>query len=483
MTTVVWFRRDLRIADNPALAAAASAGAVIPLFILTPCGDGSPGAASRWWLHHSLESLAADLRRIGSRLIVRAAPDALGELLAIARTNGARRIVWNRRYEPAAIARDAHIKAALRSAGIAADSFNASLLREPWEVANQADRPYQVFTPFWRHCRSLPEPIAPAPAPTALPAPAAWPRSLPTAQLGLLPRIDWAAGMRAEWRPGSGGAMSRLEAFLRDGFGGYAQWRNRPDMAGTSKLSPHLHFGEIGPRQIWRAVGDYALEHGLAASWRESPFLAQIGWREFAHHLLHHFPTTPAEPLRANFRRFPWRHDAGALAAWKQGRTGYPIVDAGMRQLWQTGWMHNRVRMIVASFLIKDLLLPWTEGAAWFLETLIDADLACNTLGWQWVAGCGADAAPYFRIFNPSLQGRKFDPDGDYVRRFVPELAPMPAEWIQRPWEAPREVLRAARLELGTDYPRPIVDHGEARTRALRALAATAGPAKPPGSG
>ncbi len=477
MTTLVWFRTDLRIADNPALAAAAADDAAIPVFIHSPAEEApwAPGAASRWWLHHSLERLAEDLRGLGSRLILRAADDSLRELLALASACGARRVVWNRRYEPAAIARDKQIKTALRAAGIAADSFNAALLHEPWNVANKSGAPYQVFTPFWRHCLSLAAPDEPLEAPALLPAPPAWPQSLEPAALSLLPRIDWAGGLRGAWTPGGRGAEHCLDAFLGEAFTAYTERRNRPDLAGTSRLSPHLHFGEIGPRRVWQAARRFARARGLEDSWQQSQFLTEIGWREFAHHLLYHFPHTPAEPLRASFAMFPWRDDPEALAAWRDGRTGYPIVDAGMRQLWRTGWMHNRVRMISASFLVKDLLQPWTAGAAWFWDTLVDADLAANTLGWQWVTGCGADAAPYFRIFNPSGQGAKFDPQGHYVRHYLPELARLPDEWIHEPWRAPPSVLHEAGIRLGVDYPFPIVDHGLARQRALQALALSKG--------
>ena len=475
MTTLVWFRSDLRIADNPALTAAARDGAVIPVFIHSPGEEApwAPGGASRWWLHHSLERLARDLRDVGSRLILRVAEDSQGELAALARECGAQRVVWNRRYEPALIARDQEIKTALRACGIAADSFNAALLHEPWEVANKSGDPYQVFTPYWRHCLSQGEPDVPLDAPVALPGPAVWPRSLELERLALLPRIDWADGMRAAWTPGARGAIEGLERFLEAAFAAYQDRRNRPDLPGTSRLSPHLHFGEIGPRQIWHAARHFAGTHGLDASWPHSQFLAEIGWREFAHHLIYHFPHTPVEPLRASFAQFPWRDDAAGLAAWQRGRTGYPIVDAGMRELWQTGWMHNRVRMIAASFLVKDLLQPWNAGAAWFWDTLVDADLAANTLGWQWVTGCGADAAPYFRIFNPSGQGAKFDPEGLYVRRYVPELARLPDQWIHEPWRAPPGILHEAGVRLGVDYPFPIVDHGVARLRALEALSLT----------
>ncbi len=474
MTTLLWFRRDLRLEDNPALCAAAADRATIPVYVHSDDGEGAwaPGAASRWWLHRSLSSLRSELRRVGSRLVVRSASDTGRELIALARECGAQRVVWNRRYEPAAAARDRRVAAALHAAGLATESHNASLLHEPGTIANKTGAPFQVFTPFWRHCLALPDPPAPLPPPRSLPAPPRWPRSQALDALALRPAIAWDAGLRAAWRPGSREASRRLRAFAREAFALYPARRDRPDQPGTSRLSPYLHFGEVGPRQIWHSAREFATAHGIA--WRDSQFLAELGWREFAQHLLHHFPRTPAEPFRSSFARFPWRRDRRGLEAWRRGRTGYPIVDAGMRELWRTGWMHNRVRMIVASFLVKDLLLPWSEGAAWFWDTLVDADLAANTLNWQWVAGCGADAAPYFRIFNPTAQGRKFDPEGRYVRRHVPELARLPAEWIHEPWSAPAAVLRAARLDLGADYPRPIVAHAAARRRALAALASNA---------
>jgi deoxyribodipyrimidine photo-lyase len=481
MTTLMWFRRDLRLADNPALDAATRDSAVIPVYVhADERADGwAPGAASRWWLHHSLAALAAELGRVGSRLTLRTADETEGALLALARETGATRVVWNRRFEPAAAAHDRRIEAALRGAGIATESFNASLLHEPGSVANQAGRPFQVFTPFWRHCLARPDPAAPIAAPDCLPAPADWPPSAALDALALRPTRRWDEGLEACWQPGSRGAAERLAAFVREAFDQYTVDRDRPDRTGTSRLSPHLHFGEIGPRQVWHAVRAFAAPRRLR--WRESQFLAELGWREFAHHLLHHFPQTPTEPLRPAFAEFPWRDDPAVLAAWRRGRTGYPIVDAGMRELWRTGWMHNRVRMIVGSFLVKDLLLPWNDGARWFWDTLVDADLAANTLGWQWIAGCGADAAPYFRIFNPTAQGRRFDPEGAYVRRYLPELARLPAEWIHEPWKAPAAVLHEARVTLDVDYPRPIVDHAAARGRALLALASITPAARAPG--
>jgi len=472
--TLVWFRLDLRLADNPALDAAVEHGRpVVPVFIWAPGEEDpwAPGAASRWWLHQSLQALDTALRLAGSRLILRCGR-SLETLRALVGETGAAAVVWNRRYEPALTARDTRIKEALRADGLEVTSFNSALLNEPWTIANKAGRPFQVFTPFWRHCMSLAEPAAPSRPPGKLRSLARWPKSDPLTSLELEPKIDWAGGLQSAWQPGEAGAHQNLERFCREAFAHYAGNRNRPDQPGTSRLSPHLHFGEIGPRQIWHGLQQFARDSGLPETvWRGSQFLAEVGWREFAHHLLHHFPRTPVEPLRPEFAQFPWRTHADWLRSWQRGRTGYPIVDAGMRELWGTGWMHNRVRMIVASFLVKDLLISWQEGARWFWDTLVDADLASNTLGWQWTAGCGADAAPYFRIFNPVSQGEKFDPDGAYVRRWVPELAHLPAEWIHRPWEAPPLELRAQGVELGRTYPEPIVSHAIARNVALEALA------------
>jgi deoxyribodipyrimidine photo-lyase len=471
---IVWFRLDLRLADNPALEAAVKRGGpVIPVFIWAPDEDGDwpPGAASRWWLHQSLAALASDLETLGSRLVIRRGP-SLAALRALTRETGAGAVFWNRRYEPALIARDQEVQAALRADGLEVENRNSALLFEPSAVANKAGRPFQVFTPFWRHCLALAEPAPPLPKPASLKSPARWPKSGPLAALALEPKPDWAAGLRAAWQPGEAGAAANLRRFCEVAFAHYDERRNRPDLPGTSRLSPHLHFGEIGPRQVWHGLRDRAEGRGVAAAtWRRSQFLAEIGWREFAHHLLHHFPRTPAEPLRAGFARFPWRKNPDWLRAWQRGHTGYPIVDAGMRELWATGWMHNRARMIVASFLVKDLLLDWRAGARWFWDTLVDADLANNTLGWQWSAGCGADAAPYFRIFNPVGQGAKFDPSGDYVRRWVPELARLPAAWIHQPSVAPAEVLANAGVTLDANYPRPVVSHAIAREVALEALA------------
>jgi deoxyribodipyrimidine photo-lyase len=433
-SSLVWFRHDLRLADNPALTAAiARGGPVVPLFVWAPDEEApwQPGAASRWWLHHALLALDGDLRKLGAPLIVHQGA-SLAELQAVIHATGATSVFWNRLYEPALRQRDAAVTAALQHSGIAVQTFGANLLFEPESIAKQAGGPFQVFTPYWRRCLAEPPPDPPLPAPKSIPA------SFPVSSSGLqslelLPTFDWAAGLRTAWEPGERGARKLLQQF--DALT-YPARHDFPAQAGTARLSPHLHFGEISPRQVW-----HALPTGAAA------FRRQLGWREFAHHLLWHFPHTPQQPLRAEFARFPWDADAAALRTWQRGRTGFPIVDAGMRELWHTGWMHNRVRMIVASFLVKDLRLAWLDGARWFWDTLVDADLANNTLGWQWAAGCGADAAPYFRVFNPALQQKKFDPAGAYVHRWLPELG------------------TAA-------YPPPIVDHDDARMRALAAYGA-----------
>lgn len=474
--TIVWFRQDLRLQDNPALAAAwQHGGAILPVYILDEVGEGDwpLGGAARWWLHHSLAALDASLRERGSRLLL-ARGESGAVLRSLIKASGATAVHWNRRYEPAIIARDKAIKDGLAKAGVEATSFNAAQLFEPPAVRNKSGGPFQVYTPFWRHCLTLPV-ETPVKLPAGnLPTPARWPASLELAELNLRPRSPWDTGLGAAWQPGEAAATARLRQFVAAAMAGYAEERDRPDAAGTSALSPHLHFGEIGPRQVWAAVKAVSRDSGVFPVNRGAQtFLGEVGWREFACHLLYHFPATPTEPLRREFAAFPWQRNARQLRAWQKGLTGYPVVDAGMRQLWQTGWMHNRVRMIAASFLVKHLRLSWREGAAWFWDTLVDADLASNTLGWQWTAGCGADAAPYFRIFNPFLQGEKFDAAGDYVRRWVPELARMPAEFIHQPWTAPMDVLASAGVQLGANYPQPIVDHGEARAAALAALKAS----------
>lgn len=470
MTTIVWFRQDLRIADQPALVAAAARGPVVPAFIWAPEeeGDWAPGGASRWWLHHSLVSLAGQLEGVGSRLIIRRGA-SLEVLSQLAAATGADHVVWCRRYEPAAIARDKQVKAALLHTGLRTESFNGSLLHEPWTIATKQGRPYQVFTPFWKACNVAEVDREPLPAPRKLEGPGKWPASMPVDELELLPRIPWEGLFYDAWEPGAPAAEKKLAAFARSQLEKYKDDRNRLDLDGFSRLSPHLHWGELSPRQVWAKVADRAGSQPGAAGPRS--FLTEIGWREFAYHLLYHFPQTTDRPLKEQFSKLAWSRGKLHLKLWQRGQTGYPIVDAAMRELWATGFMPNRARMIVASFLAKDLLIRWQAGAAWFWDTLVDADLSNNTLGWQWTAGCGADAAPYFRVFNPVSQAEQFDPEGAYIRRWVPELSHMPTPWIFKPWEAPNNVLSAAGVRLGENYPQPIVDHAVARDAALAAFA------------
>jgi deoxyribodipyrimidine photo-lyase len=450
---LIWFRQDLRLTDNPALTDAAATGRpLVPVYLYEA---ETVGAAARWWLHHSLANLSQSLAQAGTPLILRQGK-ASSAIPALAKELGASAVYWNRQYEPDAIARDAAIKSELKAQGIEAKSFKAQLLVEPFEVATKAGTPFKVFTRFWEAARATIS-IAPAlPAPKQLTAFAPAPTSLQLEGLSLLPqKPNWAAGFSDHWQPGEMGAQAALERFLDHGLQDYASGRDRPDRASTSRLSPHLHFGDIGPAQIWRAVT------ARAADRNSDKLLAELGWREFAHHLLYHFQDLSHISLRREFEHFPWSVDEPALLAWQRGRTGYPIVDAGMRELWATGWMHNRVRMIVASFLIKHLMMPWQVGAKWFWDTLVDADLANNSASWQWVAGSGADAAPYFRIFNPILQGEKFDPDGIYVKTHVPELRAVDPTFIHKPWLSPVPP---------ANYPAPIVDHATARARALSAF-------------
>lgn len=472
-TTILWYRCDLRLDDNPALCAAvASGGRVLPVFIWDPDaeGDWPPGGASRVWLHGSLERLSDSLRSAGSNLVIRQG-DSLDVLLNLIDETAAVAVYWNRRYEPAIVQRDSRIQSALRDKGIAAESFHSQLLFEPWTVRTKSSTPYKVFTPFYRACLQLEEPGPPLPGPRAIPGPSEWPASSALDELRLRPRIPWDAEIRDHWDCGESAASEMCTRFLSDGLSTYLGRRDQPEEEGTSRLSPYLHFGELSSRRLWHSVKN-AMQRHRSDRFHESAqgYLRQLVWREFAYHLLYHFPHTARAPLNERFNNFPWEDDPPALEAWQQGRTGYPIVDAGMRQLWTTGWMHNRVRMLAGSFLVKDLLIHWRHGAEWFWDTLIDADLANNSLGWQWVAGCGADAAPFFRIFNPVTQGRKFDSNGHYVRRWVPELAALPDQWIHHPWKAPRSVLRAAGVTLGVSYPHPLVDHAEARRNALECM-------------
>jgi deoxyribodipyrimidine photo-lyase len=480
---IVWFRQDLRVADNPALVAAAQTGQpVLPVYLWSPGaeGDWPAGAASRYWLHQSLAALDRDLRARGSRLILRRGAQRAGRrpddaqphgIAAFVEETGATGVYYSHRYEPAAFADEQRVERALAEIGSSAEGFHASLLFAPATVATREGKAFRVFTPFWRHCLTRGEPSVPLAAPKKLRAPSRWPDSQPLASLNLEPRIDWAGGIRDRWAFGSEAASARLERFVDDRLSRYPQGRDSPGEDAVSELSVSLHFGELSPRQAWHAVRARDAGRGRAtASSEAETWLRQLVWREFGHHLLFHYPDTPSEPVFPAFRHFPWREDTEGLAAWCEGRTGFPLVDAGMRELWSTGYMHNRVRMVAASFLVKDLLVHWLDGARWFWDTLVDADLANNTLGWQWTAGCSADAAPYFRVFNPVRQSERFDPKGVYLRRWLPELAALDDRELHAPWKVPAARLRAAGVRLGIDYPQPLLDHAAARARALAAL-------------
>lgn len=473
-----WFRNDLRLGDNPALARASTAGALLTVFVLEDNADHRPrGGASRWWLHHSLAALQANLAAQGCSLLLLRG-DSRVLVPALAAHLDCDLVTWNRRYGAAERGTDGAIKQQLNRCGIRAESFNGALLYEPMEIRSKAGGPMRVFTPFWRACRALREPAVPLPPPRSnpgnpvLPGEVASPTTLE--DFALLPSApDWAGGLRSSWTPGEQGAQAVLERFIADGLAGYAENRDRPDLPATSRLSPHLAAGDISPRQVWHSLSRAVLEGRSRASERDlDKFLSELGWREFSYHLLFHFPDLPHANFQPKFDAFPWLRDKTALRAWQRGKTGYPLVDAGMRELWQTGTMHNRVRMIVASFLIKHLMQDWRAGEAWFWDTLCDADPASNAASWQWVAGSGADAAPFFRIFNPIAQGRKFDPTGDYVRRFIPEIAALPDEYLHCPWEAPAAIREKAGVRPGETYPHPIVPHDAARERALAAFKA-----------
>jgi deoxyribodipyrimidine photo-lyase len=426
-----------------------------------------PGAARRWWLHHSLLGLANALENLGSRLVLRQGPTA--EIVAqTVRSTGAEAVFWNRRYSPSDIAADTLLKLTLRADGLKAESFDGFLLHEPSQLSTRSGDFYKVFTPFYNRLAEV-EPRDPIDAPSRI---TTWNGTLHSEKLEdlkLLPgKPDWSAGLAERWHPGEAGATERLKLFLKDRLDSYAEDRDVPGVEGTSGLSPHLAHGEISPFQITAAL---RRRRGKGVE----TFRKELGWREFSYHLLFHRPKLHSENFRQEFDSFKWRSAPSALRAWQSGRTGYPIVDAGMRELWQTGWMHNRVRMIAASFLVKDLLVDWRDGEGWFWDTLVDADPANNPASWQWVAGSGADAAPYFRIFNPILQGEKFDPEGTYVRRYVPELARLPNRYVHRPFEAPASVLAECGITLGENYPSPLVDHSVARERALEAYKQTRG--------
>ncbi len=467
---ILWLRNDLRLSDNAALAAAAQHEQLLIIYILEDVEDWPMGGASRWWLHHSLAALQGDLKEKNQELLFYRG-NAETCILSLIKELGIGAVYWNRRYEKHHIDIDTAVKHAVKNLGATCQSFKGNLINEPWEVLKKDKTPYQVYTPYWRTKLAIPgEPVVHSPPKKLPPAVGtATKSSCKLASLSLLPKIPWDQEIKSMWQPGEKSALKRLKHVLKQIIGNYDTLRNIPDVDGTSKLSPHLHFGEISPQRIWDEVVGVFGSVAKIKNKDVEQFLKEIIWREFAAHLLFHFPKTDKEPLRDKFLNFPWEDRPDDFRSWCKGQTGYPLIDAGMRQLWQHGWMHNRVRMVVGSFLVKDLRVHWNEGSRWFWDTLLDADLASNTMGWQWAAGSGADAAPYFRVFNPSLQSKKFDPDGHYIRTFVPELKHMPNEWIHEPWEAPAAVLIKAKVELDVTYPKPIVDHFEEKLLALKA--------------
>jgi len=469
MTSIVWFRRDLRLSDNPALYHAASAGKVIPVFIHEPKAEApwAAGSASRWWLHHSLTSLSRDIRDRGNSLIIRQG-DTLETLIELCQQTGADKVYWNHHYEPQAINLESKLKTVLAKHGIQAQSFNSQLLYNPDTILNKSGKPYRVFGAFWKTCQQRGLPSTTLSMPDNMATSDKTLPSLTPEQLGLLPTKPWDSGLKTTWQVGEAHAHNLLDEFCEDRLHTYSLSRDYPAEPATSRLAAPLHFGEISARQVVAKIQGYAAcntQPGLLNA--AEHFIRELGWREFAHYILFHFPETICKPFDQRYSAFPYNKDPHILSAWQKGQTGFPIVDAGMRELWHTGSMHNRVRMIVASLLTKHAQIHWLEGARWFWDTLIDADLASNIMNWQWVAGCGVDAAPYFRIFNPISQSQRFDPVGRYLRQWLPELASLPDKHIHAPWQAPTAVLAKAGITLGETYPLPVLDLKQGRAQAL----------------
>ena len=467
---IYWIRQDLRLMDNPALTAAVNNGPIIPIYILD---EESPkehklGQSSRLWLHHSLIQLN---RKFDNKLLIaKGNPEDI--LINICDLEGVNNIFWNRDYEPWSIIRDKQIKQNLSEKNIQVSTFNSSLLWEPWDVKKNDNTPYRVFTPYFRRgCLNAKTPRRPIHKPdNIIYHPINCFKPIQINDLNLQSDYKWKDNIIAQWSIGEDAAQKRLNEFVDNELDGYKEGRNFPTKKNVSRLSPYLHWGEISPNTVWYKVKD---KNDLEVKNHQDTdhFLSEMGWREFSHSLLYYFPELPKKNLQKKFDKFSWNIDETKLKAWQRGKTGYPIVDAGMRELWLTGYMHNRLRMIVGSFLVKNLLLHWNEGEKWFWDCLVDADLANNSAGWQWIAGCGADAAPYFRIFNPITQGLKFDPNGEYVRKYIPEISKLPNKYLFNPWEAPYEELERANVTLGDTYPKPIVDLKISRQDALSAFA------------
>ncbi|WP_033068459.1 cryptochrome/photolyase family protein [Thalassospira australica] len=474
---IMWFRNDLRLADNPALLAAIKwadehDGVVLPIFILDPVISDQLGGATKWWLEKSLTKLQESIGNISktNSTLRYFAGDAGTTIENLVEAHAIKAVFWNRLYDRPSITRDTDIKTTLQDRGLTCESHKANLIFEPWDVKTGAGTDFKVYSPFWRACQKLPPPRAPKKAPQSITVfDGKLDGETELAAFDLHPKpFDWATGLAERFSPGEQGAKDQLFGFIDDRLDDYADMRDRPDHRVTSELSAHLRFGEISPYQVWHSASHFA-DANPGKGKTASKFMAELGWREFAHHVLFHATDLREVPLQGQFKHFPWADDAKALKRWQKGQTGFPIVDAGMRELWHTGYMHNRVRMIVGSILVKHLLIHWSDGLAWFDDTLVDACPANNPFSWQWIGGCGADAAPYFRIFNPVLQGEKFDPKGDYVRKWVPELRDMPEQYIHKPWDASALILKAAGVTLGATYPEPLIGLKEGRERALAA--------------
>lgn len=466
-TSLIWFDQDLRLSDNPALYNCLQNTdenhRVLAVFILDDINaeNHTLGGASRWWLHHSLTALNDSL--LGMLNIYQG--NAYDVILSLCQRFSVDHVHWNRRYEPWRIARDRQIKQQLKQRSIHASSYSSRLLNEPWSILKKDHSPYQIFTPYYRASQGIAQHSSPLPTPDIN---INWQKDSQSStieKLNLLPRIAWDSSFYDCWQPGESGANQRLKHFLTEGLDNYKLGRDFPSHKTVSRLSAHLHFGEISPREIYHQL------RYIEASDNTEHFKRELAWREFSYYLLFHWPNLSHKNFKEPFDHFPWHNNQQLLKRWQQGLTGYPIVDAGMRELRLTGYMHNRVRMITASFLVKNLLIDWRHGAQWFWDNLVDADLANNSASWQWVAGCGTDAAPYFRIFNPITQGEKFDADGTYTKQFLPELRHMPNKYLFKPWDAPAEILKTANIELGIDYPMPIVDIKVSRENALAAYA------------
>ena len=468
---VIWLRKDLRIHDHAGFAKAiANNYEIIPVFIWDEAEhQWQEGAASQWWLYHALADLQEQIKNLGGKVYIHQPEEGQSVadyLQALVKAYDAEVIYWGRRYEPEIVKRDTTLKQDLLNQEFEVKSFNTHLIYEPHTIRNKSGKHFKVFTPFWKHCLTLEV------GQLIQVSKEQWKKvnwhltsaKLSIDDLGLLPKISWDEGFYDHWKPQRNEGLKRLKEMVSTKYKTYNVERDLPAIDGTSQLSPYLQWGQISAHEIY---------HAFSKNYNdtiETGYLRQLFWREFSYHLMFNEPHTPNKALRSEYEQFPWERNEEFLNAWKKGQTGFPIVDAGMRQLWQTGWMHNRVRMIVGSLLVKHMLQDWREGASWFWDTLVDGDLANNTMGWQWIGGCGADASPYFRIFNPIIQGEKFDPKGAYVKKYCPELKDVPEAYIHKPWQMP-EIELVAGVTIGKTYPRPVISHLDGRQKALDAYA------------